>query len=190
MKLLRAQLERDVRDLGPEDRVQLHVSNILPETFIPTNVFTGPWTARPDSYNIDTSNVLFILSGAFVGLDTVVKRRVAKGVRDQRYARVRLTAISSTLISLLVSPLLLRLRRKKRKAQDFYHSLLPTGDRRRTYLSWWSLRVRSPLQILPPFTWMPHRSRQIWVNSLSSHPIHSPHQRLVSSPNLSLGYLL
>ncbi|KAH7930023.1 ClpX, ATPase regulatory subunit [Leucogyrophana mollusca] len=34
---------------------------------------------RPDTYHIDTSNVLFILSGAFVGLDTVVKRRVAKG---------------------------------------------------------------------------------------------------------------
>ncbi|KAF8450759.1 ClpX ATPase regulatory subunit [Boletus edulis BED1] len=34
---------------------------------------------RPDTYNIDTSNVLFILSGAFVGLDNVVKRRVAKG---------------------------------------------------------------------------------------------------------------
>lgn len=34
---------------------------------------------RPDTYHIDTSNVLFILSGAFVGLDTVVKRRVSKG---------------------------------------------------------------------------------------------------------------
>ncbi|CAL1700556.1 unnamed protein product [Somion occarium] len=34
---------------------------------------------RPDSYSIDTSNVLFILSGAFVGLDTVIKRRVSKG---------------------------------------------------------------------------------------------------------------
>jgi ATP-dependent Clp protease ATP-binding subunit ClpX len=31
-------------------------------------------------YQIDTSNVLFILSGAFVGLDNVIKRRVAKGV--------------------------------------------------------------------------------------------------------------
>ena len=31
-------------------------------------------------YQIDTSNVLFILSGAFVGLDAVIKRRVAKGV--------------------------------------------------------------------------------------------------------------
>jgi ATP-dependent Clp protease ATP-binding subunit ClpX len=30
-------------------------------------------------YQIDTSNVLFILSGAFVGLDNVIKRRVAKG---------------------------------------------------------------------------------------------------------------
>ncbi|KAI0092612.1 ClpX ATPase regulatory subunit [Irpex rosettiformis] len=34
---------------------------------------------KPDSYNIDTSNVLFVLSGAFVGLDSVIKRRVAKG---------------------------------------------------------------------------------------------------------------
>lgn len=41
----------------------------------------SPATAqqRPDTYHIDTSNVLFILSGAFVGLDTVVKRRVSKG---------------------------------------------------------------------------------------------------------------
>ncbi|KAF7971778.1 hypothetical protein HWV62_19965 [Athelia sp. TMB] len=34
---------------------------------------------RPESYQIDTSHVLFILSGAFVGLDSVVKRRVATG---------------------------------------------------------------------------------------------------------------
>ncbi|KAF8592362.1 ClpX, ATPase regulatory subunit [Ramaria rubella] len=32
-----------------------------------------------DLYQIDTSNVLFILSGAFVGLESVVKRRIAKG---------------------------------------------------------------------------------------------------------------
>lgn len=36
--------------------------------------------AKPDVYHIDTTNVLFILSGAFVGLDTVIKQRVAKGV--------------------------------------------------------------------------------------------------------------
>ncbi|GLB33536.1 putative atp-dependent clp [Lyophyllum shimeji] len=35
--------------------------------------------AKPDTYHIDTSNVLFILSGAFVGLDTIIKQRVAKG---------------------------------------------------------------------------------------------------------------
>ncbi|KAG9317257.1 P-loop containing nucleoside triphosphate hydrolase protein [Chiua virens] len=39
----------------------------------------SPVPPRPDTYSIDTSNVLFILSGAFVGLDAVVKRRVAKG---------------------------------------------------------------------------------------------------------------
>ncbi|KAI0068885.1 ClpX, ATPase regulatory subunit [Artomyces pyxidatus] len=34
---------------------------------------------KPDMYQIDTSNVLFILSGAFVGLENIIKRRVAKG---------------------------------------------------------------------------------------------------------------
>lgn len=36
--------------------------------------------AKPDVYNIDTTNVLFILSGAFEGLDKIIKQRVAKGV--------------------------------------------------------------------------------------------------------------
>ncbi|PSR73099.1 hypothetical protein PHLCEN_2v11046 [Hermanssonia centrifuga] len=35
--------------------------------------------ARPDVVTIDTSNVLFILSGAFVGLDSVIRKRVVKG---------------------------------------------------------------------------------------------------------------
>ncbi|PPQ99911.1 hypothetical protein CVT24_009592 [Panaeolus cyanescens] len=34
---------------------------------------------KPDVYHIDTSNVLFILSGAFVGLDKVIKQRISKG---------------------------------------------------------------------------------------------------------------
>jgi len=38
---------------------------------------SGP--AKHDTYHIDTSNILFILSGAFVGLDSIVKRRVVKG---------------------------------------------------------------------------------------------------------------
>lgn len=34
---------------------------------------------RPDSYSIDTTNVLFILSGAFVGLEKIIKQRISKG---------------------------------------------------------------------------------------------------------------
>ncbi|TBU59116.1 ClpX ATPase regulatory subunit [Dichomitus squalens] len=33
----------------------------------------------PESYAVDTSNVLFIMSGAFVGLENIIKRRIAKG---------------------------------------------------------------------------------------------------------------
>ena len=33
-----------------------------------------------DVYNVDTSNVLFILSGSFVGLEKIVKQRLLKGV--------------------------------------------------------------------------------------------------------------
>ena len=39
-----------------------------------------PRVVKTDTYHIDTSNILFIFSGAFVGLDQIVKRRVAKGV--------------------------------------------------------------------------------------------------------------
>ncbi|KAL1946747.1 hypothetical protein VTO73DRAFT_14851 [Trametes versicolor] len=33
----------------------------------------------PESYAVDTSNILFILSGAFVGLEDIIKKRMAKG---------------------------------------------------------------------------------------------------------------
>ncbi|KAG8759043.1 hypothetical protein FRC14_006875 [Serendipita sp. 396] len=36
-------------------------------------------TPNQETFQVDTSNILFILSGAFVGLDHVVKRRIAKG---------------------------------------------------------------------------------------------------------------
>jgi len=36
-------------------------------------------STKTDTYHIDTSNVLFVFSGAFVGIDQIVKRRVAKG---------------------------------------------------------------------------------------------------------------
>jgi len=34
---------------------------------------------KPDVYHIETSNILFILSGAFVGLENIIRQRVAKG---------------------------------------------------------------------------------------------------------------
>ncbi|EJD53726.1 ClpX, ATPase regulatory subunit [Auricularia subglabra TFB-10046 SS5] len=34
---------------------------------------------RHDTYHVDTTNTLFILSGAFVGLEQIIQRRVAKG---------------------------------------------------------------------------------------------------------------
>ncbi|KAH9943396.1 ClpX ATPase regulatory subunit [Epithele typhae] len=33
----------------------------------------------PDAYSVDTSNVLFILSGAFVGLENIIRQRTSKG---------------------------------------------------------------------------------------------------------------
>lgn len=36
--------------------------------------------AKSETYQVDTSNVLFILSGAFVGLDKIVLGRMSKGV--------------------------------------------------------------------------------------------------------------
>ena len=60
-------------------------ANLGPRVFFPTSfglqLISESGPAKPDMYQIDTSNVLFILSGAFVGLDNVIKRRVAKGVR-------------------------------------------------------------------------------------------------------------
>ena len=35
---------------------------------------------KPEVYAVDTSNILFILSGAFIGLDKTVMDRIAKGV--------------------------------------------------------------------------------------------------------------
>jgi len=37
---------------------------------------------KSDSYQVDTTDILFILSGAFVGLDKIIRTRVAKGVSN------------------------------------------------------------------------------------------------------------
>lgn len=48
---------------------------------------TGPGIGgnKGETYAVDTSNILFILSGAFVGLEKIVQDRLAKGVSSQAY---------------------------------------------------------------------------------------------------------
>lgn len=63
--------------------VVVHHTRQLVSTCLPSSpIVINTALAKPDVYHIDTTNVLFILSGAFVGLDTVIKQRVAKGVSD------------------------------------------------------------------------------------------------------------
>lgn len=40
----------------------------------------GNTGGKGETYAVDTSNILFILSGAFVGLDKTIQDRMAKGV--------------------------------------------------------------------------------------------------------------
>ncbi|KAG8858763.1 hypothetical protein FRB96_004900 [Tulasnella sp. 330] len=41
---------------------------------------SGPGaSAKSDTYQVDTTNILFIISGAFVGMDKIIRSRVAKG---------------------------------------------------------------------------------------------------------------
>lgn len=35
---------------------------------------------KGETYSVDTSNILFILSGAFVGLEKIISNRISKGV--------------------------------------------------------------------------------------------------------------
>ena len=46
---------------------------------------------NPERIDIDTKNILFIVGGAFVGLDEVVKQRIGKnkiGFNDEKYAKI------------------------------------------------------------------------------------------------------
>lgn len=40
----------------------------------------GGGGGKGETYLLDTSNILFILSGAFVGIEKVIRDRIAKGV--------------------------------------------------------------------------------------------------------------
>lgn len=84
---------------------------------------------RPDTYHIDTSNVLFVLSGAFVGLDTIVKRRVNKGVCSILFSGLY---IDYSTYSLSVSLQLLHQKRKTRTAKVSCRFLHRTVDHQRT----------------------------------------------------------
>lgn len=40
----------------------------------------GLGSPKGETYSVDTSNILFILSGAFIGLDKLISDRLSKGV--------------------------------------------------------------------------------------------------------------
>ena len=50
----------------------------LPSSSSASSAPPGPTPSKGEALTIDTSNILFILSGAFVGLDKVISNRVAK----------------------------------------------------------------------------------------------------------------
>ena len=63
----------------PVGRKSLQLLMMLKQAI--NGIFIGSvYTAKSDTYQVDTTDVLFILSGAFVGLDKVVQSRLAKGV--------------------------------------------------------------------------------------------------------------
>lgn len=42
-------------------------------------------SAKSEMYQVDTTDILFIISGAFVGMDKIIRSRVAKGVSLPSY---------------------------------------------------------------------------------------------------------
>lgn len=148
--------------------------------------------ARTDSYSIDTSNILFILSGAFVGLDTLIKRRMAKGVSP-----VTTKIICATRSQFVSSPLVLQQtwpnNRKTTRPVSCPSSRL-IDEPFLTPSNLWNPQVcvtvtsqESPLTY--SFLYM-FRSGQVWVHSgvhfsttLLSHTITTDTPRLAESPD-------
>ena len=48
--------------------------------FAAVGVLISGSIAKAETYQVDTTDILFILSGAFVGLDKIVQQRMSKGV--------------------------------------------------------------------------------------------------------------
>lgn len=59
--------------------------------------------AKVESYAVDTSNILFILSGAFSGLEGIIKRRVSKGVSTLTIRPVHVSFNAVSLVHRLYS---------------------------------------------------------------------------------------
>lgn len=75
---------------------------------------------KGETYAVDTSNILFILSGAFVGLEKIVQDRLAKGVSIQRQQgdiQLYLYALS-LLVSMLLCDLHQMISMSMRKNQS------------------------------------------------------------------------
>lgn len=74
-------------DLGPiaggsrprsGQRIAASVEREISTDFV-SDTFLPP-TAKHGTYTVDTTDTLFILSGAFVGLDSILQRRLSKNV--------------------------------------------------------------------------------------------------------------
>jgi ATP-dependent Clp protease ATP-binding subunit ClpX len=61
-----------------KDHRSSRTTNNPPGGYGPSNPQSTPPTGKVDQYTIDTTNILFVFCGAFVGLDKTVLRRVAK----------------------------------------------------------------------------------------------------------------
>jgi ATP-dependent Clp protease ATP-binding subunit ClpX len=61
-----------------DQRSSSRSSNNSPGSYGPSTPPSTPQSGKVDQYTIDTTNILFVFCGAFVGLDRIVLRRVAK----------------------------------------------------------------------------------------------------------------
>ena len=59
---------------------------------------SGPMAFMKDTVSIDTTNILFIVSGAFTGLENMVKHRTQERVRKNYYQRADPNLLESSIV--------------------------------------------------------------------------------------------